>query len=401
LEAEVLGYRPGQELEFTVLRRSAPEDLVVARGHLDASQMQAGSFEGEVRLYSRSGFSLEACLLVRTRLQMPLSPTAEPSDADSHAEEDSTSSREEGEANDSGSSNAFGEVWKSFWRAGLCQPEQEPNLKPSRHELRLFGRSSLNPTGYAYATLAAGGRYRMPSKMVVHSWGGLFSHLLAAIVADALGHRTYDVAARLLTAGEVSELRARLGARGKLGETYWVCAFSVNQHASICKTPPPADSTGARLQPCDCCSEKALEGAPCETNKFDELVAFLRAAAGETSAPRRFAQLVVLDIGFELFSRIRCIAELLEAHKSFLPQSVKVHSMRAAEDGMRQVGSIDVREARASFERDRQVILSKIEDIDVFNSKVRVLVAQHLSSILDIPNLLGELAQDILTNMVV
>merc|ERR1719316_1674677 len=105
----------------------------------------------------------------------------------------------------------------------------------------------MEPEPRAYAEKAMKLVPTVPKRIVTHSWGALFTDLLAAIVADALGQVYYGaVAARLcsasLTSREIaaalaeeiaSEERAR-GARGSSAEilarlTYWVCAVSVNQ----------------------------------------------------------------------------------------------------------------------------------------------------------------------------
>ena len=55
--------------------------------------------------------------------------------------------------------------------------------------------------------------------------------LLASVISDALGEHTFEFVAELLSdkAG-VKALEDMLRVHGSLQETYWICAFAVNQH---------------------------------------------------------------------------------------------------------------------------------------------------------------------------
>ena len=69
--------------------------------------------------------------------------------------------------------------------------------------------------------------------MVTHNWNNVFGNLLSAILADALGLSAHqEIAVKIATTSGFQQVRAKL--TGKLETTYWVCAFSINQHASIC-----------------------------------------------------------------------------------------------------------------------------------------------------------------------
>ena len=71
----------------------------------------------------------------------------------------------------------------------------------------------------------------------------------------------YGEIADLLTQREFGTLNAKLlVATGKLDIRYWICAFSVNQHAGICASPPPTDSTGHPITPCHCLTPKHFDG---------------------------------------------------------------------------------------------------------------------------------------------
>ena len=134
---------------------------------------------------------------------------------------------------------------------------RKPALSASRG--RLAGEEA-QCEGYAYATAVNAGCAHLAVKMVTHSWRNKFTHLLAAILADALDAEKYEEIARSLGEREFGTLTKALRKRDKLDVRYWICAFSVNQHAGICASPPPADSTGHAIIPCSCTTPKHFEG---------------------------------------------------------------------------------------------------------------------------------------------
>lgn len=227
----------------------------------------------------------------------------------------------------------------------------------------------------AYATKVAEGKPRLATKMVTHNWGNRFSHLMAAIFADCLGRRTYEAVYELLQSVEgVQDLRVKLAT--KLHKTYWVCAFCVNQHVGICNQVDPVDSTGAQITACPCKKQKCLTGADCEMNKFDDMMAYLKATVPG------FSQVVAVDSELVLFSRIWCMAELLEASASRLPQALKLESSVRIERFRGKIESFDVRDAQASFPGDRDFVLSKIKDKDAFNQEIKRLILDPSTGLL-------------------
>ena len=134
------------------------------------------------------------------------------------------------------------------------------------HDAQDEGRSK----GFAYATSINGGRPCLAHKMVTHSWGNKFCHLISAIFSDALEEETYDMVAQLLISKDFEGVSARLQQKKKLDIPYWVCAFSVNQHAGICARVPPYDSRGYEFPICRCTTAKHFEGDLSEMNKFDD-----------------------------------------------------------------------------------------------------------------------------------
>lgn len=82
---------------------------------------------------------------------------------------------------------------------------------------------------------------------VTHNWTNSFCNLLGGMIADALELDVYAPVAEQLSSPLGSKgLRQQLKQRDRLDRCYWVCAFSVNQHASICGGygPEPAPGPG-------------------------------------------------------------------------------------------------------------------------------------------------------------
>ncbi|CAE8618650.1 unnamed protein product [Polarella glacialis] len=244
----------------------------------------------------------------------------------------------------------------------------------------LSGAGVAGGVGSAYATVVANGQPRLPQKLVTHNWSNIFSHLIAAVLADCMNCQTFEKSlAMLLEPKGLEELRKRLA--NKLHNRYWICIFSVNQHAGICATPPEADSHGMPIQPCTCLLEKHWTGDQCEMNKFDDMMAYTR-----TVVPG-FAQVVAVDIELACFSRIWCIAELIEARHSNIRQVLKIYSDDLVEQFRAKIQAFDVRNAQASFARDRDLILGKLiseEHKDAFNEEVKDLILNRSHGLLSL-----------------
>merc|ERR1712151_806408 len=125
------------------------------------------------------------------------------------------------------------------------------------------------------------GRYTRPQKMVTHNWSNLFRDMVAAVVADALDEAEYQMIAYFLDR-DIDVLARWIRAGGVHLRTYWVCAFSVNQHLGICSTLSILDPVTDELHPtCDCELFKAWNdtpptaggrGIPCEMNKSQDMM---------------------------------------------------------------------------------------------------------------------------------
>ena len=201
------------------------------------------------------------------------------------------------------------------------------SFQPSVHTTTDVVRLAIIPltasSCSSYAQLVNKGAKVLPKKMVTHNWSNLFRDLLASVISEALGEHTFEFVAELLSdkAG-VEALEDMLRVHGSLQETYWICAFAVNQHAGICGTNPGGTVdpvTGLTHPTCQCSEPKFFNEDPplnddgksiqCEMNKFDDMMALLARENPD------FAEVVAVDASLDLFGRAWCVAELAEAHR--------------------------------------------------------------------------------------
>merc|ERR1712224_48412 len=103
-------------------------------------------------------------------------------------------------------------------------------------------------------------------------------------------------------------------------------------------------------------------------NKFDDMMLLLH-----RKAPL-FRQLVAVDCDFELFQRAWCIAEIVQAHGLSLPHTLQIHSVCVKDRHYRRLAALDVRACDASRPEDKALILSGIDDIDLFNETLHDLI---------------------------
>lgn len=222
-----------------------------------------------------------------------------------------------------------------------------------------------------------------PEKMVTHNWGNLFSDLVASIVADALEEKEYCRVAYLLT-HDVDMLSEWIDAAGVGLRTYWVCAFSVNQHSSICSDPMSRRNpvTGEEYAACRCGLPKVFNTTPplsedghsteCELNKFEDVMLLLSASS------QSFSQVVAVDRRFDIFSRAWCVAEIAAAPSAGMPQSLLLPSRRSLELNAHRLANMRVAEMRASRPEDRAEILGRIADHDAFDRDLSQLLLGQL-----------------------
>uniref|UniRef100_A0A7S4SQE0 Uncharacterized protein n=1 Tax=Alexandrium monilatum TaxID=311494 RepID=A0A7S4SQE0_9DINO len=248
--------------------------------------------------------------------------------------------------------------------------------------------------GKAMATVWSGGEPVWPERMVTHSWANLFLHLVAAVTADALEVSNYfeDMVRELSTLEGLRQVRQKLGIADRLGLCYWVCAFSVNQHAGICAgfgQPPPRgspdriewdrkrkDSDGREHPTCSCREPKYFSDSPveCEMNKFDDMIEFL---SSEVSG---FKQLVAVDREYAVFTRAWCVAELHRAHEMRVTQKVCLHMNRVLDvdaDDLsvyKKLATLTVTACQASRPQDKEEILNRIPDKQVFDEQLQEVI---------------------------
>jgi hypothetical protein len=252
---------------------------------------------------------------------------------------------------------------------GTVYRDQRSVAQPIQHDKGpLMGR--------AYASVVNNDQYVFPTTIVTHNWNNSFTHLVAAVISHALGLRCYNGVANTLNSFRIKELRAELEEAGRLHETYWICAFSVNQHSTICQKET-TDSLGNHIDVCPCHTEQIREGKECEVNKFDLLMQYLKHSS-KSAEEGPLQQLVAIDRKFEILSRIWCVAELFEAYQSHIPQQLCVHSDASRSDCMEILQRFDVRKGRASHARDKEYLLSKIADPESFNRQVQQFVVRRV-----------------------
>jgi len=254
----------------------------------------------------------------------------------------------------------------------------------SRHTTNDVVRQAIIPLSKdqqcAYASVMMKGQPTRPNCMVTHNWGNLFRDLVAAIVSDALGSTEFGMIADLMD-WDLDVVREMLRLSDKLKHTYWVCAFSVSQHAGICAGNPGniKDSVTGQVYPlCDCGKPKYFNSSPplssngqssyCEMNKFDDMMGLLAAT------DKDFAQVVAVDAAYGLFTRAWCVAELAEAHQMGMVQRLKVVSAGSITRNEGMLRSLQVENMQASRPEDVADILAKISDKAAFNEALQNLI---------------------------
>ena len=215
--------------------------------------------------------------------------------------------------------------------------------------------------------------------MVTHNWGNSFADLLAAVLSDGFQECSFNLVAKLLK-DDCDFLRETLANMHRLDTTYWICAFAVNQHISICHTNPcDRDPFTNQLHPvCHCDSTNIVDpegrSVSSEVNKFDDMMHHLAMSGG-------CRQVIAVDNSLELFRRAWCVAEIAEAKRLQMDQSLKLSSKAKLLEHARTLEHLDVRNMRASSEKDKELILGRIDDLDDFNSKLQALISDPKSGL--------------------
>ncbi|CAE7632775.1 unnamed protein product, partial [Symbiodinium sp. CCMP2456] len=265
--------------------------------------------------------------------------------------------------------------------------ERMPHYDPTQHTTADVVRQVIIPmtAGSEHGDCAAAcvlmnGQTLLPDRMVTHNWANKFSHLVAAVVADALDLPSYASVLPRLQPGEMTALKSELFWRKKLTSTYWICCFAVNQHAGICGTVPDfmKDPVTCQLPPaCTCEHPKYWSDTPplkdgqsvrCEMNKFHDMMGLI-----STLKPG-FSQVIAVDAQFHLFTRAWCVAEIHQAQQLGMVQRMRTLSQENLSQYECWLHCLKVEEMSASNPADTELILSKIEDKARFNAELQSLI---------------------------
>ena len=299
------------------------------------------------------------------------------------------------------------DTWSPAWRAKveelsmrgmtlrslLCFYQEDlPSLgwrySPKEHKTRDVVRGSIIPltgreeSSYALSTFNRDGAQRA-AVMVTHNWGNCFNDLLAAVIADALHECSFSLVAKLLDE-DCAFLHEILTQSGRLDDTYWICAFAVNQHLTICHSNPyDQDPLTDQLHPvCACNSLNIFDpdgrSTSSEINKFDDMMYHLASTGG-------CRQVIAIDQSLDLFNRAWCVAEIAEAKRLEMKQSLKLASKASIMQRAQTLENLDVRRMRAASETDKEIILNKIKksvSIDKFNHELQALIFDPKSGLL-------------------
>ena len=261
-------------------------------------------------------------------------------------------------------------------------PSFQPDVHTTNDVVRLGIIPRTSSACSSYAEFVNNGKKVIPKKMVTHNWQNLFRDLLASVIADALGEHNFELIAKLLSDKEgVEVVEQILQVQGRLQETYWICAFSVNQHASICGGNPNGDVDPVTKIPhpiCTCNAPKFFNKDPplnehgesikCEMNKFDDMMAFL------ARKDPNFTEVIAVDANLDLFGRAWCVAELFEAHRMGMAQNLMLRNTATLMTRQRTLQGVRVEDMKASRPEDVQQILEKIPDKKAFNEKLQELI---------------------------
>ena len=210
-----------------------------------------------------------------------------------------------------------------------------------------------------------------------------FKDLLAAVISDAFQECSFNLVQKLLEE-DCAFVCKILSQSGRLDDTYWICAFAVNQHASICHNNPyDRDPFTNELHPvCRCCSVNISDpdgrSTLSEINKFDDMMYHLATTGG-------CRQVIAVDRSVDLFNRAWCVAEIAEAKQLEMNQALLLAGKTAIMKHVHTLENLDVRNMHASSDTDKRLILNKIENsmgIDQFNTELQSLIFDPKSGLL-------------------
>eukprot|EP00435_Cladocopium_sp_Y103_P032482 s1523_g8.t1 len=267
------------------------------------------------------------------------------------------------------------------------------NHVPEVHKTRDVVRRAIIPLtskercAYAVSRLNFNGA-RRAEVMVTHNWGNNFRDLFAAVLSDALEECSFTMVQQLLDE-DLHFLWDILARYERLNDTYWICAFAVNQHISICHSNPyDRDPFTDELHPvckCECenISDPDGRSTVSEINKFDDMTLDgLQTRMFHLATTKGCRQVIAVDQQLDLFRRAWCVAEIAEAKRLQMDQSLKLVSRATLQRRAHTLENLDIREMGASSAKDKELILGKIENIDKFNVELQSLIFDSKSGLL-------------------
>merc|ERR1719230_1981733 len=87
-----------------------------------------------------------------------------------------------------------------------------------------------------------------------------------------------------------------------------------------------------------------------------------------------FRHVVAMDRTFALLTRVWCLAEIVEAEASQIPQNVLIYDEDCIEAEYHKLKRLDIRECEATRQEDKDDILANIPDADVFSESLQELI---------------------------
>mgnify|MGYP002803525004 FL=1 len=266
-------------------------------------------------------------------------------------------------------------------------PQKMPHFDPAKHKTSDIVRQVIIPMSRdshygdsSAAVLMMEGRRLLPDRMVTHSWSNHFACLIASVVGDALELPSYSSVLNRLKGQEMLALKSELYWKNKLDTAYWICCFSIDQHAGICAHVPAYlrdPVTDEVPKACSCqhpkywsFSEPLKDGqsVKCEMNKFDNMMDCIFSLNPSCS------QLIAVDVEFQLFTRAWCVAEIHQAQMMHMPMRMIILSEENLKRQEAWLHHLKVQEMKASNPSDVKFILSKIDDPRQFDAELQQLI---------------------------
>jgi hypothetical protein len=220
----------------------------------------------------------------------------------------------------------------------------------------------ITSSNKSMSTIMTGGRCCFPRCLISHTWGNVFTHTIAACVADALGDKCYfHLVPRLQEFEGVRALIHELG-HERLMMTYWICALPINQHTVACDKCEPVE-----WQCTACGVGKITSGPQSEIGAFDIMMRVLAACDSQ------FYQVVAVDKQAIVVNRVWVVAEIAEAIQQQLTQHIIPHFPLPLSDySMQQkMKVISVETCKATEPADKVFVLSRILDKPAYDENVR------------------------------